>query len=129
MSASYFNRKPYIPVTLSELNDLLGSMILFAPTFVDPGGDFPEQNIDTRFHQLFEGAAVVRKKLGEERYASLIDLATRAKQLFADDQDDTNGKTDQGRALLFEIEDLLSDARRARVKARLADDDGEVSGD
>lgn len=129
MNSAYFNRDLYIPATLSELDDLIGSMILFAPTFIDPCGDFPDQNIDTCFQQLFEGALVVRQKLGEERYAKLVDLAARAKQLFVDDQDDTNGKTDEGRALLFEIEDVLSDARSARVKAKLPDDEGEITGD
>jgi hypothetical protein len=40
-----------------------------------------------------------------------------------------NGKTDQGRELLFEIEDIVQAARRKRVKSKLLDDDGEVSGD
>jgi len=125
----YFNPKPYIPATLSEINDLLGSMILYAPTFVDPLGDFPNRNIDSEFHTLTGGFEVVRKKLGEERYASLMDLAVRAKALFAADQDDTNGKTDEGRALLFEMEDVLKDVRNRRVREELPDDEGEVSGD
>jgi len=125
----YFNPKPYIPATLSEINDLLGSMILYAPTFVDPLGDFPNRNIDSEFHTLTGGLEVVRKKLGEERYASLMDLAVRAKALFAADQDDTNGKTDEGRALLFEMEDVLKDVRNRRVREELPDDEGEVSGD
>ena len=129
MTNPYFNPKPYIPASLSEIYDLLGSMILRAPTFKDRLGDFPERNIESEFHELTEGLGVVRKKLGEERYAALIDLAARAKALFADDQDNTNGKTDQGRALLFEIEDVLQDARRSRVKAKLPDDDGEITGD
>lgn len=125
----YFNPKPYIPATPSEINDLLGSMILYAPTFVDPLGDFPDRNIDSEFHTLTGGFAVVRKKLGEERYASLIDLAVRAKALFAADQDDTNGKTDEGRALLFEMEDVLKDVRNRRVREGLPDDEGDVTGD
>lgn len=125
----YLNPKPYIPASLSEINDLLGSMILRAPTFKDHTLVFPDRNIDSQFHKLTEGFGLARKKLGEERYAALIDLAARAKALFADDQDDTNGKTDRGRALLFEIEDVLRDARRSRVKAKLPDDDGEVTGD
>lgn len=125
----YFNPKPYIPASLSEINDQLGSMILFAPTFIDRTLVFPDRNIDSEFDTLVEGFGVVRKKLGEERYAALIDLAARAKALFAADQDDTNGKTDEGRALLFEIEDVLRDARRSRVKGKLPDDDGEISGD
>ena len=125
----YFNPKPYIPASLSEIYDTLGSMILGAPTFVDRLGDFPDRNIDSEFNKLTEGFALVRKKLGEERYAKLIDLAARAKALFAADQDDTNGKTDEGRALLFEIEDEIQAARRGRVKAKLPDEDGEITGD
>ncbi len=125
----YLDPKPYIPGSLSEINDLLGSMILFAPTFVDPLGDFPKRNIDSEFHMLTSGFEVVRKKLGEERHASLMDLAVRAKALFAADQDDTNGKTDEGRALLFEMEDVLKDVRNRRVRAKLPDDEGEITGD
>jgi hypothetical protein len=104
-------------------------MLLDAPTFVDPLGNFPERSLDSRFHQLSEGFALIRGKLGEERYAALMDLAARAKALFAADQDDTNGKTDEGRALLFEMEDVLSDVRSRRVRAKLPDDEGEVTGD
>ena len=125
----YFNPKPYIPASLSEIYDTLGSMILGAPTFVDRLGDFPDRNIDSEFNKLTEGFALVRKKLGEERYAKLIDLAARAKALCAADQDDTNGKTDEGYALLFEIEDEIQAARRGRVKAKLPDEDGEITGD
>jgi hypothetical protein len=125
----YFNPKPYIPASLSEINDQLGSMILHAPTFFDRTLVFPERNIDSEFDTLVKGFDIVRKKLGEERYAALIGLAARAKALFAADQEDTNGKTDEGRALLFEIEDILRDARRSRVKAKLPDDEGEITGD
>jgi len=126
---AYFNPKAYIPASLSEINDLLGSMILDAPTFVDSLGDFPDRNIDSEFHVLIEGFGAVRKKLGEERFAALIDLAARAKALFAADQQDTNGKTDEGRALLFEMEDVLKDVRNRRMQAKMPDDEGEVTGD
>jgi hypothetical protein len=53
----------------------------------------------------------VRKTLGEERYAQLINLAGQAKGLFADDSNDDNGKVDQGRAILCEIEKLIQAAR------------------
>jgi len=127
-SNPYFNPKPYIPASLSEIYDQLGSMILHAPTFIDKTLVFPDRNIDSEFGTLVAGFGVVRKKLGEGRYATLIDLAARASALFPADQDDTNGKTDEGRALLFEIEDLLRDARRSRVKAKLRDDEGEITG-
>ncbi len=96
--------QPYIPGSLSEINEVLGSMILWAPTFVDDLGDFPDRNIDSEFHKLTAGLGVVRKKLGEERYAALPDFSARAKTLFAADQDDTSGKTDEGRVLLFGME-------------------------
>jgi hypothetical protein len=125
----YFNAKPYVPASLSEIYDMLGSMLLFAPTFIDPTGTFSERNVENEFATLVEAFGLVRKKLGEERYAKLIDLAASAKTLFAEDQDDTNGKTDQGRALLYEIEDIIQAARKRRVKAKEKDEDGEVSGD
>lgn len=125
----YFNPKPYIPATLSEINDLLGSMILDAPTFVDRLGDFPDQNIDSEFLTLTQGFELVRKKLGEERYALMMDLAVRAKALFAADQDSTNGKTYEGRKLLFEMEDVLKDVRNRRIRKKLPDDEGEITGD
>ena len=78
---------------------------------------------------MVEGLGRVRKKIAEERYAALTDLAARAKALFAANQDDTNGKPDGGRALLFAMDDILADVRRGRVGAKLPDDDGEVTGD
>ena len=126
--SSYHNPNPYIPQTLSEIDDLLGSMWLGAPTFVDRTGHF-DWDINTTFHELVEGLGVVRKKLGEERYAKLIDLAARMKALFAADPEDANGKSDEGRKLLSEIEDLINEVRSRRVKARLKDDEGEVTGD
>jgi hypothetical protein len=128
-SNSYFNPKPYIPATLSEINDQLGSMILWAPTFRDRTLTFPDRNIDSEFDKLFGGFGLVRKKLGEERYATLFDLAARAKALFAADQDITNGKTFEGRELLQDMQDILRDVRGRRIKAKLPDEDREISGD
>ncbi len=125
----YFNAKPYVPASISEINDQLGSMSLWAPTFRDKTLVFPDRNLESEFHELVEGLSLVCKKLGEQRYTRLIDLAARAKTLFAADQDDSNGKTDEGRELLCQMQDVLRDVRRRRVKARLPDDEGEVSGD
>lgn len=125
----YFNPIPYVLGSLSEINDQLGSMILGAPTFIDRTGVFEDQNLDSEFKLLGDGFDRFRKKLGEDHYARLTDLAARAKALFADDQDDTNGKTDEGRALLFEMEDVLKDVRSRRVQAKMPDDEGEVTGD
>lgn len=127
--SSYHNPNPYIPQTLSEIDDLLGSMWLGAPTFIDETGYFPDRNIESTFHQLTESFGVVRKKLGEERHAKLIDLAARMKALFAADPKDENGKSDEARKLLSEIEDLINEVRSRRTKAGLKDDEGEVTGD
>ena len=123
----YYNPKRYIPATLSEINDMLGSMLLWAPTF--HSASFPDRNVDSRFDQLFEGFVLVQKKVGGERYAQLVDLAGRAKALFKDDQEDKNGKADQGRALLYEIEELIRQARAHRTAAKLKDEEGRVTGD
>lgn len=126
---SYHNPNPYIPASISEIYDLLGSMLLGAPTFIDETGVFAERNIDSEFHALTEGVQKVRKKLGEERYAQMIDLAGQAKALFAEDPNDDNGKTDQGRLLLYEIEKLIQDARSRRVATKRKDDEGGLAGD
>lgn len=73
----YFNPEPYIPASLSEIYDLLGSMLLWAPTFIDESGVFPERNIDSEFHVLTDSFGLVRNKLGEARFAALIELAAR----------------------------------------------------
>jgi hypothetical protein len=125
----YYNPEPYIPGSLSEIYDLLASLVGEAPTFVDKSGYFPEQDIDRRFQQLTEGFGKVRKKVGEERYAALMELAARAKALFAEDPAEDNGKTMQGIALLYEIEDIIQSVRSKRVKAKERDEEGEVSGD
>ena len=127
--SSYHNPNPYIPQSLSEIYDLLGSMWLSAPTFVDQTGAFPEHDVNQRFEVLTQSFGIVRKKLGEERYARLVELAGQAKALFAADPGDDNGKADEGRKLLAEIEDLIQEVRSRRVKAKLEDDDGEISGD
>ena len=72
---------------------------------------------------------MVRQKVGEERYARLMDLAARAKALFLEDPEDNNGKTDQGIALIYEIEAIVQEARGRRVREKLANDEGEVTGD
>jgi len=120
-----------IPQDLSEIWDLLGSMVLSAPTFESKL--FPERNLETEFSTLTSGFERVRSQFGEERYALLLSLASQAKELFAADPDDANGEADRGRAALFEIEKVVQEVRRARktsrVKAKLKDEEGEVTGD
>jgi hypothetical protein len=119
----------YVPKTLSEIWDKLGSMWLSNPTFVDIAGQFPFRNIDTEFYALTESFGVVRKKLGEERYVKLIDLAARAKASFAADPDDKTGESAEGRRLLSEIENVIQEVRARRVAKKEPDDEGRITGD
>ncbi len=113
--SSEMDLEPYIPQSLSEIYDLPGSLWLSAPTFVDTSGAFPDDNIDSRFRALTESFGVVRSKVGEDRYARLVDLAARAKLLFAADPGDENGKSDEGRGLLSEIEEIIQSVRAKRA--------------
>lgn len=109
--------EPYIPQTPGEVWDLLGAMVLDAPRFVDTSGYFPGRNIDTTFHALTEGFGVIRKMLGEERYAKLMALAQQAKALFIDTAEDELDKIRAGCQLLFEMEGVLNEIRRAKPEA------------
>jgi hypothetical protein len=97
---------PYIPQTIGEIIDKLASMTLSAPTFIDSLGIFP-RNINTEFFALKEGFKVVRKRLGEERYAQLVDMADEMRAHFEADPEDDNGESQAGRQLIFDMEDLL----------------------
>ena len=123
------NPDPYVPETLSEIYDLLGSLYLGAPTFLDDSGYFPGRNIESEFFVLVQSFNKVRTKVGDEQFKQLLDLATRAKALFEGDPADDNGKADEGRKLLLAGEDIIQSARKRRVGAKLSDDDGQVTGD
>ena len=103
MSRAY---DPYIPETIGELLDQLASMTGSAPTFIDSLGIFP-RTIDSEFFVLKEGLKVVRKKIGEERYAQCVEMADRMRALFEADPEDTNGESQAGRELIFDMEDVL----------------------
>lgn len=121
---AFHNPEAYVPASLGEIYDFIASLLGGAPTFVDDTGFYPDQNIDTEFTVLVAAFDKVRAKLGEDRYARLIELAAQAKKLFAADPNDENGKTDQGYKALLEIEDIIQDARKHRVKAKLKHDEG-----
>jgi hypothetical protein len=106
--------RPYVPQDISELLDELSYVMLFSPTFKDETGYFPERNIDTAFFSLNEGLLVVRKKLGEERYAMLKALSDRMRTLFEADPEDKTGDTRAGRQLIHEMEDILKSAINRR---------------
>lgn len=107
--------QPYIPQTTGEIMDHLGMMMLKSPTFKDDF--FIEQTIDTVFFSLNEGLKVVRKKLGEERYAALLSLSDRMRTHFEADPEDKTEDGLAGRALIHEMEDILT-----RRNAKTAND-------
>lgn len=103
--------RPYIPQTLSDLLDLLGLMMLRAPTFADTTGYFPERNIDTVFESLNEGLQKTRTTLGEDRYLKLSETTRQMRAYFEADPEDKS-KTLKGRELILEMEDLIKAAAK-----------------
>lgn len=109
----YQPNKPYIPQSIREIMDHLGFMMLKSPTFIDDSGYFPGRSIDTVFFSLNEGLKFVRKKLGEERYTALSALSDRMRAHFEADPEDKTEDGLAGRALIHEMEDLLTQSRKA----------------
>ena len=99
--------KPHIPTDVGEMRDLLGSMMLRSPTFVDSTGYFPGRNLETVFYALNEGLRLIRGKLGEERYLKLSDLSDRMRAHFEADPENKTDDTLKGRAIIHEMEELL----------------------
>ena len=71
------NRSIYVPQHPSELRDLLSSMLLQSPTFLDKIGYFPDQSIDSVFFELNEGLLACRTKLGQHRYEAMRALSAQ----------------------------------------------------
>lgn len=103
---------PYIPKDISEIWDVLGSMMLSAPTFRDKTGYFPDQNIDTEFYALNEGLKLIRKKVGEENYEKLVALSDRMRAHFEADPEDKTEDGIKGRDCISEMEEILKTTRR-----------------
>ena len=103
---------PHIPQTVSELLDKLADMLFTAPTFKDSTGFFPQKNIETAFYSLNEGLLTCRKKLGEERYATLRDLSDKMRALYEADPEHNNGNTRAGAEIIHQMEDILKGTRR-----------------
>ncbi len=106
--------KPYIPQTPSEIWDLLGWMTGYNPTFVEPEGR-PYRSgatLETTFFALKAGFEVCRKKLGEERFQTLMEMADQMRALFEADPEDVTGDAAKGRELLWQMEDVLRPPRK-----------------
>lgn len=106
--------KPYISQTISELWDLLGSMMLDAPTFVDDSGYFPSRNLETTFFELDESLKLLRPKFGEENYAKMTELSARMRAHFEADPEDKTEDGEKGRECITAMEDIIKSLRRKR---------------
>lgn len=109
--------KPFIGQTVGEINDMLAGMMLSSPTFKDAHLDmmFPGRDLGGVFFELNESLGVVRKKLGEKRYQTLMEMSDRMRAHFEADPEDTNGRAKEGRKIIREMKELLR--RRSREPA------------
>ena len=104
--------KPYIPQTMGELWDRIGSMVLNAPLFEDDTGMYPDKNIGTEFSSLNESLKLLRDKFGEQNYAAMLELSDRMRAHFEADPDSSNGETRKGRECLYAMEDIIRSVRK-----------------
>lgn len=63
--------------------------------------------METAFLQLEGGLGNIRKELGEDRFAALIDLSTQVRKHFEADPTDSNGRAAEGRKLIFQMRNIL----------------------
>lgn len=105
---------PYIPKTIGEVQDKLGSMMLTSPTFKDLTGYIAEQNIDTEFHALNEGLKLIRPKIGDERFEQLVAMSAKMRAHFEADPNDETEDGLLGRDIIHEMRQLLRSPRRKR---------------
>lgn len=99
--------KPYIPQTIGDLRDMLGMMMLYAPTFKDQSGYFPDRNVNTVFSELNESLQMLRGKLGVERYQTLRSMSDQMRAHFEADPEDMTGEALKGRDLIDAMDKLL----------------------
>jgi hypothetical protein len=105
---------PYIPQNLDELWDLVGSMVLGAPKFIDTSGFFPGKGIETEYFRLTEGLKLARPELGEERYVKLVEMGQRTRAYFVAAADDDADEVWAGRNLLLDMEEIMDEARASQ---------------
>ena len=106
--------RPYIAQDIGELLDKLGAMTLCAPLFKDRTGYFPQMNLESEFFGLNESLLALRKRLGEERYATLKGLSDKMRSLFEADPENKTGETRAGRKILQEMEGIVRDAAKRK---------------
>jgi hypothetical protein len=101
-----------IPQNVVELREVLASMLLSAPKFLDQTGYFPYKNLDYAFRQLYAGLDFNRPNLGEGRYQQLKGMADEMRPLFEADPDEKTGQAHQGCKIILAMEDILREVKR-----------------
>jgi hypothetical protein len=108
--------KPYVAQTIGELNDKLGWMMIYSPTFKDNTGFLPDRNINTTFQGLRESLDNLRSKLGEERYVKMCEMSEKMRALFESDPESKTGGTKAGCMIIHEMMLMLRRKRAAPKK-------------
>ncbi len=80
----------YLPSTLGQIVDRLGAMALCFPEHQLPLSDL---EMTDEFEELRESLGIVRSKLGEERYASLIAMSRQSEQSYLENDELGGGRT------------------------------------
>lgn len=74
----------YVPETKGEVSDLIGAMTLCMPDM-----ELPHTNLglDGAYALLEESLGIIRSKIGDEKYHTLIAMARESKQHFGEGDD------------------------------------------
>lgn len=105
----------YVPRGIGEIMDHLAMMMLTSPQFRDRTGLLPGRNIDTVFAELNGGIELIRKKVGEESYAKLVEISARMRAHFEADPEDKTEDGIKGRECIHDMEEILrAPGRRTR---------------
>jgi hypothetical protein len=116
VSTMWFKNLPlYIPETVGDVDDLIGSMLLGSPKFIDRTGYLPHLNLETTFRQLDEGLQRVKAELGADLFQKLAAMSEQMRPLFEADPDEETGQAREGQKILLEMSDLVE--ARARELA------------
>jgi hypothetical protein len=104
----------YVPQSIGEIMDHLAMMMLTSPLFEDRTGFLSGRSIDTVFAELNGSLEIIRKKVGEEDYARLLDISARMRAHFEADPEDKTADGIKGRECIREMEDVLRSVARRR---------------
>lgn len=104
----------YIPQTIGELNDHLAMMMLTSPLFADRTGLLPGRSIDTVFAELNGSLDRLRKKVGEDNYARLVELSARMRAHFEADPEDKTDDSIKGRDCILDMQEILRSVGRRK---------------